>query len=369
MLKNLPSSIRSALLLTIVIVAYFGIGTLLSLGEDEQTTKTIVTPLPRVVTMDLSSSIQEQKLDINGRTKAKRAATLRAETAGLIIETPIDAGTPVKKGQLICKIDPGTRSAGLAEAEAAFQKAKIDYDAAIALSKEGFSSDAAVASAEAAFNLSRANLTRARTDFSKTRITAPFDGILTQRPAEVGDLLSLGGTCATVAQINPIVISAAVSEQEVIRLKEGTTAAVTVSNGVELDATLTMIAATASQATRTFMIELEAENTAGLLDGLTATAQINIGEAPAHLIPRNALIRNDEGILGVRAVTKTPQSNGGVVKFAPVSVLGDDSKGIWVAGLSDSVALIVRGQDYVRQGQEVEIAKPGETTTPDENEG
>ncbi len=361
MLRNVPSSVRTALIMTLIVGLYFGVNTFLH-EEKTVTTEKAEDPLTRVVTKTIDAGLQNRVVEIRGRTKAKRSATLRAETAGQVTSTPVEEGSPINEGTVLCTISTGVRNAGLAEAKAAFDKATIDYEAAKELSAQGFQSDAAVATAQAAYDLAEANLKRMQTDFARTRIKAPFDGILQKKHVEVGDLLSIGSPCATVAQLDPIIISGSVSEQDVVSLETGASAIAAISTGDLLEAKVTVISRAASTATRTFQVELEAANPNLLPDGLTAEAKVEIGEAEAHLIPRNSLLRSDTGELGVRIVQDiSPDTNVGEVQFRPVSVLRDDQNGIWIAGLESTVDLIIRGQDYVKHGQMVEAAKPGDT--------
>ncbi|WP_306250122.1 efflux RND transporter periplasmic adaptor subunit [Parvularcula sp. IMCC14364] len=363
MFSKIPSSVRTSLVLTLIVIMYFVVRTLFS-SAPEPADERFEFPVTRVVVETINAGDQAQTVVIRGRTKATRSAVLRAETAGQVSATPAREGSIVKRGDELCRITPGTRNAGLAEARAALDKAQIDYNAAVELAQQGYSSEAAVAAARAALDLSQANLTRARMDFAKTKITAPFDGILVERHVEVGDLLTIGASCAKVSQLDPIIITGSVSEQEVRRLSLGATARVTVSGGDELDAVVRLISPAASNMTRTFTVELEAANPNALPDGLTANAQVNLGNKPAHLVPRNALLQDDSGALGVRVVENISTTDGhGKVRFAPVSILNDVPEGVWVAGLDGSIDLIVRGQDYVKHGQEVQTAAPGDIVT------
>lgn len=61
------------------------------------------------------------------------------------------------------------------------------------------------------------------------------------------------------------------------------------------------------------------------------------------------LTLNDAGEIGVRVL-----DDGDKVRFVPVTILGGDDKGVWLAGLPDKVRVIVAGQDYVVEGQTVE---------------
>ncbi len=147
----------------------------------------------------------------------------------------------------------------------------------------------------------------------------------------------------------------------------GSNAKIKISNGFEQDAKLTTISPVADQRTRAYAIELEAQNDNNLPDGLTATAYVQTGETGAYLIPRNAILRNDQGTLGVRTVESIEQSRG-TVNFTPVSILNDNEDGLWISGLVDNSEIIVRGQNYVRSGQNVIIAKLGETISQQDTE-
>jgi multidrug efflux system membrane fusion protein len=84
-----------------------------------------------------------------------------------------------------------------------------------------------------------------------------------------------------------------------------------------------------------------------ILDGLTASAIVKVGTAPAHLLPQSVLTLDDDGVLGVRAVEDS------TVAFYPVTILKDTREGIWVTGLPNTVDVITVGQEYVTAGQRV----------------
>jgi multidrug efflux system membrane fusion protein len=74
---------------------------------------------------------------------------------------------------------------------------------------------------------------------------------------------------------------------------------------------------------------------------------VNLGTAPAHLLPQSVLTLNDEGVLGIRAVEND------IVAFYAVTILRDTREGVWVAGLPNRVDIITVGQEYVTAGQRV----------------
>jgi len=108
------------------------------------------------------------------------------------------------------------------------------------------------------------------------------------------------------------------------------------------------VSASAERQTRSFKVEIELENSSQrLLDGVSAAATIEIGSMPAQLIPQSALTLETDGSLGVRILLDD------LVSFRPVQIVGDEARGVWVAGLPQNVKIITLGQEYVEDGQQV----------------
>jgi len=109
------------------------------------------------------------------------------------------------------------------------------------------------------------------------------------------------------------------------------------------------ISSVADPATRSFAAEIELPNADGaVLDGITASAVVNVGTAPAHLLPQSVLTLDDEGVLGIRAVGADSK-----VAFYPVTIVQDTREGVWVTGLPPTVDVITVGQEFVIPGQTV----------------
>ena len=77
--------------------------------------------------------------------------------------------------------------------------------------------------------------------------------------------------------------------------------------------------------------------------------------SPATRVPRSALTFSSTGDLGVRAV-----DGDGVVGFLPVTIVEDEQTIMWVGGVPDGARVIVQGQDFVREGQQVEAVPAAE---------
>ena len=148
-------------------------------------------------------------------------------------------------------------------------------------------------------------------------------------------------------------IVGAISEREVGKIAPGDRGVATLATGEIVEGKVKFVASSADPSTRTFDVELEVPNSEGTLrDGVTAEFQITAQRRNAHLVKRSALVLDANERIGVRVVDENS-----LVQFIPVNLLGESRTGIFVDGLSDAVELITRGQEYVKAGQRVKVAR------------
>jgi multidrug efflux system membrane fusion protein len=139
-----------------------------------------------------------------------------------------------------------------------------------------------------------------------------------------------------------------VPEARIAYAKVGLTATVKTVTGASVEGKVSYISSVADEATRSFAAEIEIPNADGkVLDGITAEAIVNVGTAPAHLLPQSVLTLDDEGVLGIRAVENSK------VAFYAVTIVQDTREGVWVTGLPPTVDVITVGQEFVIPGQTV----------------
>lgn len=285
---------------------------------------------------------------LRGQTEAARKLQVRAETSGLVISDPTPKGTRVSKGQVLCRLDPGTREANLQEARARLAEAEVNARAAEGLAARGFASEAQLAARKAALEAAQAAVKRAEKEIERLTIEAPFDGILETDTAELGLLLQPGAPCATIIKLDPIRLVGYAPENEIDRIRLGARARARLASGMQVEGMVTFLASSADPRTRTFRVEVEVPNPdAAIRDGATVEMFIAYAGETAHLLPSSALTLDDEGRLGIRAVVD------GRAAFMPVSILRDTADGVWLAGLPDQVDVIVVGQEYAGDGHPV----------------
>ena len=345
---NVPQSVKLAGIILASLVAYFLLRTLFA-SEPPLDAIAAQEDVFNVVTTTVAPAEWRDEISVRGRTKALKKVLVKSETAGVVAKTPVAQGSQVAAGDVLCKVEVDARSAQLSEARAALAKARLDYNAAVELSKDGFRSETGVASARAAYDLAVAAVERASVELSKTEITAPFDGVFDARNVEVGDFVNIGSPCGTVIQQDPFLVVGAVAEKEVQRIRIGDSVKATLATGQAIDGVVRFISRAADPATRTFLVEIEVPNENGdIRDGVTAQFVIFAENRNAHVVPHSALVLHDNGATGVKILTNEER-----VQFQPVSLLGESDAGVWVAGLNGAVNVIIRGQNFVETGQKV----------------
>jgi multidrug efflux system membrane fusion protein len=313
------------------------------------------------------------EVPLRGRTQAKASVGAVAETAGIVDTVHVTKGQTVKVGDLLCTLDQGTRAAAVAQAEAGMEQANAglvqaqsDYDTNAELREKGLAApntarqlEVALTSAKAAISSAQAGLDNAQAELERTEIHAKVAGVVQDPLVVAGAMLGMGQPCATIVQLDPMVFIGQVPEARIGLAKLGLEATIKTITDQEVDGKVTFISATADPATRSFPVEIELPNADGAIrDGITATATVTMGTAPAHLLPQSVLTLNDDGVLGVSTVVD------GSVKFLPVTIASDTREGVWVLGLPLSVDIITVGQEYVVDGQAVDATNvPVETAT------
>ncbi|MGB0498206.1 MAG: efflux RND transporter periplasmic adaptor subunit [Rubricella sp.] len=329
-----------------------GDGSIDAVLDDEAPQPDTVTTMNAVPVVAMRSSARqiESTITLRGRAEPVREVEVRAETTGRVLSDPLPRGTRVAEGDILCRLDPGIRPAQLAEAEARLAEARLNAEASRSLQERGFSSETEVAQRTAQLQAAQAQVDQAETELERLAIRAPFAGTLDEEPAETGTLLQAGALCARLLDLSRVTLVGFAPEASVTRLEPGLLADARLIDGRTLQGTVTHVASSADEATRTFEVNVEVDNTDGLIrGGATVELSIALEGEPAHFLPQAALTLDDAGRLGVRVAEE------GVARFHAVSILRDESDGVWLSGLPPQADVIVVGQDFVSDGGAVSV--------------
>jgi multidrug efflux pump subunit AcrA (membrane-fusion protein) len=273
---------------------------------EEQTFEINETSLDTLSSVTILNSIASNKSQIlksSGFTEADKFVQVRAEVSGRVISTPVQQGDYVKEGDLICQLYIAGREA-------------------------------------------------------YPKIVAPFSGYLESLKVDEGDFLNVGSVCASLIDPDPMLLVADVAEKDIAQIQLGSEATAKLISGRLIAGEVAFIGSSADKNTRTFRVEISVENKdTTIRDGVSAEIYIKGKKEPAHKISPAILSLNDQGKLGVRTVTKENK-----VEFKEIKILEDTSSGMWVSGLDQEARIITLGQEYVFQGQTVNVK---ETFSPD----
>ena len=302
----------------------------------------------RVAVLDATE--QPRLVKVRGKTNNKRTVKVKAELTGTITHRPVQRGSQVKSGDLLCRISTEDRRASLKEAAALLYQARIDYKGALRLKQEGFNSQSAIAAAQARLATAKANLQRKELDLGKLEITAPFGGIVDDVHLEVGDYAAPGQPCATIIDLEPMLLTGRVSERYVTKLAQGQKASGTFRDGKTVTGSISFIGHQSDNATRTYPIEIELPNpNYTIRSGITTEIRIPVESVAAQLVSPALFGLDDTGNIGIRTI-----DSDNIVEFHLIDVLADASDGVWVTGLPGRAKVIVVGQELVVPGERVD---------------
>jgi membrane fusion protein, multidrug efflux system len=179
-------------------------------------------PPPEVVASTKAETIQRRStMRAVGTLVAIRAATLGAELPGLVRAITFEAGTSVKKGDVLVKLDTSAEEAQLAAAEADAMLAKTNLERVQQLNEEGAIPLADLDAARARSKQAEANVANLRATIAKKVVRAPFDGRIAIRQIEMGQVLSGGVPIASLTTVSPIYAEFWLPEQALASLTLG----------------------------------------------------------------------------------------------------------------------------------------------------
>lgn len=259
-----------------------------------------------------------------GTLRAAETSQLAAQMMGNIVEIRAREGDRVQRGQVLAVIDEAQPRAALdratagelvaqqestasesdfALAEATFKRYQTLYDRK-SVSPQEFDeikaryqgSQARREMAYAGQAQAKAVLQQAHTALSYTRIVAPFDGVITEKKADVGTLASPGMQVFTVEDLRRHRLEASVNESDLRYVRQGQQVPVLVDalGDRQLKGKVVEIVPTADPASRSFVVKVELPSDPSLRSGLFGRAEFARGERSALLIPRTAVVEHGQ---------------------------------------------------------------------------
>ncbi|MEC7957143.1 MAG: efflux RND transporter periplasmic adaptor subunit, partial [Pseudomonadota bacterium] len=273
---------------------------------------------------------------IRGKTQNKRTVTARAEIVGRVVDRQVERGDFVTADAVLCELSVEDRQSALVEARQVLRQASIDYQGALELQSKGFNSESAIAAAKARLATAAAQLKRKELAVEKILVRAPFDGVVEDVHLEVGDYVNPGQSCATIVDLNPMLMVGRVSEKNIMELQLGQQATGELADGRVVTGPVTFIGQQSDPQTRTYAIEIQLDNSdRSLRSGITAQIKIPVASVLAQRVSPALFALDDRGEIGIRVIDEN-----NIVHFHSVQIISEDPDGVWVTGLPNETNLI-----------------------------
>lgn len=333
-----------------------------------------------------------RSLTLAASVEAFEKATLYAKVSGYLKSIGVDKGDLVRKGQILAVLEVPemekeyqNAQASVREAQAAQERAQADVAlkeltyqrlSAVRQSQPNVISQQEVDVARAGYEVGRADvkLAQAKLEVARSqveklqalleyaKITAPFDGVVTERFVDPGALIqvgtsSKGNPIVTVANVDKVRVYSYVPERELPYLKRGDPAqlALDALPGKVFDGRITRFATALDPDTRTMKTEADLPNPGGWIrPGMYGTLKLEMGaEANALFVPAQSVHQSAAGGPFVYTVAQ-----GRIQKVAVETGL-DDGKMVQVKGLRGDESVVLSSTTTLQEGLTVRTAKAG----------
>jgi multidrug efflux system membrane fusion protein len=342
-----------ALIIFIALCLWVASGMLKAQNEDDSAQgKRSEIPLVKVTVEHVNADEVTREINLYGRTEPDRTATLRSEVKGLVEDVHVQEGDRVSKGQKIISLENSDYVSRLQSAKATLKQREVELKGAQSLKDQGFQSQTALAQAIANLEMAKADVVSYEFVVFKSQIIAPFDGIINERFVEVGDFLKEGDNIAILVDLDPLVISANVTEVNVQGLKTQQQATGRTVSGDLLQGKVRYISSISELGTNTFKIEVEVPNSDySQMAGMSTELALPLETTWAMRISPAVMALDEQGNLGVKIVVDEH------VKFVPIDIVKSDSQGVWLSGMGQQADIITLGHGFVRDGDKVEVVR------------
>lgn len=314
-----------------------------------------------------------QELVLPGNVQAFTETPIYSRTNGYLKKWYFDIGSHVRRGQLLAEIETPEVDQQLQQSRAELERIEANMQLAGVtsnrwqnlLAKHAVSQQEAdqarsnYIAAQAAVDASKANVRRLEQLQSYEKIVAPFDGIITARNTDIGDLITAGSGATNpkelfhLAATGKLRVYAAVPEVNADSIHDGDSAYLTQDSNpsVKIPGVIVRNANAIDHATRTLNVEVDIDNRNGsLLPGAYVFVHFHVpGGSNTVTIPTNTLLFRSEGLrVGVVRNDR--------VQLVPVTIGHDYGDAVEVtSGLSQSDAIVLDPSDSLTSGTPVRV--------------
>ncbi len=283
---------------------------------------------------------------------AYRSVTLRAPSAGEIIEFNIAPGRRFEEGDTLMRLEDADERFAVSLAQARFDRSKDEFDRYLRLQDSGVAAAARWEQVQTDFEVAEIELEIAKKDLDNRVLRAPFPGITGLASVEIGDRIATDDMIGNFDDRSSILVEFDVPEALLGRVSIGlgVTATTPSAEGRSFDGEISAIDSRVSADTRSARVRATIDNAADLLrPGASFAVELDLPGAPFPAVPELAL-QFAEGSLHVWRVTQ------GVAELVEVRLIRRRAGLVVVDGaLAEGDLIVVEGTQRLRSGSAVQV--------------
>lgn len=285
--------------------------------------------------------------EVVGTVRSKLRAAVEAKVSGRVLEYSATPGTLVKTGDLLARLDVQEIQAKVDQARAMLEQAKREFDRQKSLMTNNATTRQEFDAAETRVKIGNGAVSEAETMMSYAKVTAPFDGVITRKLADVGDLAMPGKPLLEIEAPTALRFEADLPEAILDRVKLGAKMIVRLTKAVE--GTVSEISPVADPVSRTFSVKLDLPQSDGLRTGQFGRVSVPVAEVKLLLVPQNAVLKR--GQMELIFVAKDGKAALRLVKTGKVL----EGRVEVLSGLEEGEQVIVSDTSKLIDGQPVTI--------------
>lgn len=245
----------------------------------------------RVQTVEAKPHIATE--EVTGSLRAKLQAVITPEGTGRIEKMLVVPGQHLNKGEVLVQLDARDTQAKLDQARAVCEQSEKSLQRYTALVASKAVSQADYDTALANNRVARAALAQAETALGYMTIVAPFDGVITKKLADVGDLASPSKAVLEMEDPGALRFEADVPEAIIGSVEAGAVLPVRIGT-VNITGTVSEITPVADTQSRTFLVKLDLPPTPGLRTGQFGRASIPVSQTTVLRVPTSAVVQRGQ---------------------------------------------------------------------------
>lgn len=304
----------------------------------------------RVKTAQAALERRQAVEEVVGTVRPKLSAAISAKITGAIERMAVVPGQSVKAGDLLVMLDAREAQARVDQAAAVLEQARSDIGRFSRLLADKVVTQQEYDVVKSRELVAQASMNEVKTVLSYTRITAPFDGVISRKYADVGDLSAPGKALLEMEAPGELRLEADVPEAAMGRVALGEKMQVNIpSAGAQMEATVCEIAPAADSASRTVLVKLDLPKNPGIRSGQFGRGYVPVADVETLRVPVEAVIHR--GQLEIVFVVVDRKAQMRLVKTGKMT-----GKQIEVvSGLMPGDAYVVDGAAGLLDGNAVEV--------------